>query len=66
MATYTIQINERTREGRGLVNYLRELGVIKPQARSKALEATRRAMDELRQGKVTRCKDFDEYIESVG
>ena len=65
MATYTIQINERTREGRGLANYLRELGLIKPRAGSKGSEATRRAMDELRQGKVTRCKDFDEYLKSV-
>ena len=28
MATYTIHINERTKEGRGLVNYLREKGLI--------------------------------------
>ena len=27
MATYTITINERTREGKGLVNYLKTLGV---------------------------------------
>lgn len=30
MATYTIHINERTKEGRGLVNYLREKGLIPP------------------------------------
>ena len=28
MATYTITINERTREGKSLVNYLKSLGVI--------------------------------------
>ena len=28
MATYTITVNERTREGKGLVNYLKTLGVI--------------------------------------
>ena len=65
MATYTININERTREGRGLVNYLRELGIIQPRNEENGIEATRRAMSELRQGKVTRCKDFDEYLKSV-
>jgi len=30
MATYTIHINERTKEGRGLVSYLREKGLIPP------------------------------------
>ena len=28
MATYTITVNERTREGKSLVNYLKSLGVI--------------------------------------
>ena len=28
MATYTITVNERTKEGRGLVRYLKTLGVI--------------------------------------
>ena len=65
MATYTIQINERTKEGRGLVNYLRELGVIKTPAHDTGIDATRRAIDELRQGKLTRCKDFDEYLKKV-
>ena len=37
MATYTITVNERTKEGRGLVRYLKTLGVIEiPNARGKA------------------------------
>ena len=87
MATYTININERTKEGRSIVDYLREKGLI-PTApgsfgeqskvdylREKGLiptpqpdngkEATRRALDELGEGKVTRCKTFDDYLESV-
>ena len=28
MATYTININERTKEGRSIVDYLRERGLI--------------------------------------
>ena len=40
MATYTITINERTREGKGLVNYLKTLGVIEVPN-----EKTRKAKD---------------------
>ena len=65
MATYTIHINEQTQEGRSLVNYLRELGLIAPDSVDDSIEATRRAMRELRQGKVTHCKDFNEYLDSV-
>ena len=65
MATYTIHINEQTQEGLSLVNYLRELGLIAPDSVDDGIEATRRAMRELRQGKVTHCKDFNEYLDSV-
>ena len=65
MATYTIHINEQTQEGRSLVNYLRELGLIAPDSVDDGIEVTRRAMRELRQGKVTHCKDFNEYLDSV-
>ena len=46
MATYTITINERTREGKGLVNYLKTLGVIEVPN-----EKTRKAIQEIREGK---------------
>ena len=65
MATYTIHINEQTQEGRSLVNYLRELGLIAPDSVDDGIKTTRRAMRELRQGKVTHCKDFNEYLDSV-
>ncbi len=61
MATYTIHINERTKEGRGLVTYLRSIGLISSSPADKGIEATRRAFRELKEGKVTRCKNFDDY-----
>ena len=48
MATYTITINERTKEGKGLVNYLKTLGVIEVPN-----ETTRKAIQEIREGKGT-------------
>ena len=50
MATYTITVNERTREGKGLVNYLKTLGVIEVPN-----EKTRKAIQEIREGKGTVC-----------
>ena len=49
MAPYTITVNERTRAGKGLVNYLRYLGVIDEVPN----ETTRKAMQELEDGKGT-------------
>ena len=60
MATYTITINERTREGKGLVNYLKALGVIEVPN-----EKTRKAIQEIRDGKGTVCNTFKEYLEAI-
>ena len=62
MATYTITINERTRtrEGKGLVNYLKALGVIEVPN-----EKTRKAIQEIRDGKGTVCNTFEEYLEAI-
>ena len=60
MATYTITVNERTKEGRGLVRYLKTLGVIEVPN-----EKTRKAIQEIRDGKGTVCSTFEEYLEAV-
>lgn len=65
MATYTININERTKEGRSIVDYLCEKGLTPTPQTDNGKEATRRALNELREGKVTRCQTFDDYLESV-
>lgn len=61
MAPYTITVNERTRAGKGLVNYLRYLGVIDEVPN----ETTRKAMQELEDGKETVCNTFEEYLEAI-
>ena len=60
MATYMIRVNERTRAGRGLVRYLRDLGVIE-----EPNDATLAAMKELENGGGTRCNSFEEYLKAV-
>ena len=53
-------MNERTKAGRGLVEYLRCLGVI-----NEAYDTTLKAVEELKTGKVTRCKSFEDYLASI-
>lgn len=60
MATYTVTINEKTRHGKGLVAYLRSLGVI-----DEPNETTLKAIDEIMNGEVTRCNSFEEYLDAV-
>ena len=60
MTTYTIRVNERTKAGRILVRYLRDLGVI-----DEPNEATLAAMKELENGGGTRCNTFEEYLKAV-
>ena len=62
MATYTITINERTNAGRSLVANLKSLSVIKDEQPNLT---TMKAIKELKTGKVTRCKSFDEYLDLV-
>lgn len=61
MATYTITVNERTKAGKGLVAYLRCLGVIDEIPN----ETTRKAMQELEDGKGIVCNTFEEYLEAI-
>ena len=59
MATYTITINERTREGKSLVNYLKSLGVI-----DVPNDETLQAMKDIEDGNVTVYKTFEDYLEA--
>jgi len=60
MATYTITINERTKAGRSLVDYLRNLGVI-----DEPDDDTVVAIKEIRSGGGTRCESFEDYLNAV-
>lgn len=66
MATYTININERTSAGKALLNYLLSLGVIsKSNAKTKAAtngyDETLQAIKEVEEGKVVRYNNFDDF-----
>lgn len=60
MSTYTITVNERTKAGKSLINYLRNLGVIE-----EPNQATIAAINEIRNGGGTLCKSFDDYLKTV-
>ena len=60
MATYTITIDERTKDGKSLVRYLRELGVIMDPN-----DVTLAAVKEIRNGGGNRCETFEDYINAV-
>ena len=60
MATYTITINERTREGKSLVKYLKSLGVIDDVPNDETLQA----MKDIEDGNVKVYKTFEDYLEA--
>ena len=60
MATYTITVNERTKAGKSLVNYLRSLGVI-----DEPNDATLAAVQEIKNGGGTKCETFEDYLKAV-
>ena len=59
MATYTITINERTKEGKSLVNYLKSPVVIE-----EPNEETLQAIKDVENGDVTVYKTFEDYLEA--
>ena len=59
MATYTITVNERTKAGKSLVNYLKSLGVIE-----EPNDETLQAMKDIEDGNVTVYKTFEDYLEA--
>lgn len=60
MATYTITVNERTKAGKSLVDYLRNLGVI-----DEPKDETLAAAKEIEEGGGTRCDTFEDYLKAV-
>ena len=60
MATYTITVNEKTREGKSLVKYLKSLGVIDDVPDDETLQA----MKDIEAGNVTVYKTFEDYLEA--
>ncbi len=60
MATYTITVNEKTREGKSLVKYLKSLGVIDDVPNDETLQA----MKDIEDGNVKVYKTFEDYLEA--
>ena len=60
MATYTITVNEKTREGKSLVKYLKSLGDIDDVPNDETLQA----MKDIEDGNVKVYKTFEDYLEA--
>ena len=60
MATYTITGNEKTREGKILVKYLKSIGGIDVVPNDETLQA----MKDIEDGNVKVYKTFEDYLEA--
>lgn len=73
MATYTITINERTKEGRGLLYYLQSLGVLKSASEGKEISEAMhkkidKAIEDVKNGKYKRFASyaqFEKYMDNA-
>ena len=64
MATYTINIDERTIAGKSLLNYLRAIGILLDKTReneAKGKSATLQAIKDAEEGRITRYASFDDF-----
>ena len=67
MATYTVTLNEKTNDGKALLNYLLSLGVVnpKPEKEKNGSEETLQAIKDVKAGKGRRYKNLDEFKERL-
>ena len=64
MATYTINIDERTAAGKSLLNYLRAIGILLDNTReneAKGKASTLQAIKDAEKGRVTTYASFDDF-----
>ena len=69
MATYALDINERTIWGRSLVKYLQSVPVnltLTPSVRQKRKCSLEKALDEARRGEVETFSSAEEMFKSLG
>jgi hypothetical protein len=64
MATYTIEINEKSQTGKKLLDFLKSLGFVKI-SKSKNIKGLDLAINEMEAGKTTKCENFDDYLKKV-
>lgn len=69
MATYTINVNERTKAGKGLVQYLYSLGVIQETKKEKFdpvdCEAYREARKDVEEGRVHHADSVEDMMSQI-
>lgn len=61
MATYTITINERTKQGKSLRDYLQALGIIKTTKKGSLDEA----LEDVRKGNVYEASSIEDLIKQL-
>ena len=62
MATYTININERTTFGKQLLLFLNGIGAIVDTPKKGSIKE---AIADYKAGRTTKCKDFDDYLKKI-
>lgn len=62
MATYIININERTTFGKQLLLFLSGIGVIVEPKKKGSLDE---AIEDYKTGRTTKCKDFEDYLKKI-
>ena len=66
MATYTINVNERTNTGKALLALIKSLGIlVSPVSPTSAKSTTLDAIREAKKGKGVLCEDFEDYLKKV-
>ncbi|MGM9809914.1 MAG: hypothetical protein ACI30J_03485 [Paludibacteraceae bacterium] len=65
MAAYTIQVDEKTQAGAGLVSYLYSLGVIVKKHKSVRKSGLDEALEDVRQGRVYHAESVDDMIHQI-
>lgn len=70
MAVYTINVNERTKEGKELIQYLYSLGVIKCKEDSKSFDpidcdAYREAKKDIEEGRVYHAESVEDMMSQI-
>lgn len=65
MATYAVNINERTQAGKSLYLYLHSLGVISARLDQRRRPAIDEALDDVRKGRVYKVENVDAMFKQI-
>ncbi len=65
MACYAVHINERTRAGQSLFQYLNSLGVITERLKPRRRKAIDAALEDVRKGRVYKAESVDDMFRQI-